>query len=156
MSKILTFLLMGLLQIPLLSDPEFSNFVLYDLEGKQNVFYSMMKEEKPETLFVLNFTTVVCKACKIEIPELVELEKKNSRMKLLCIFLEAENTVRPVARSLGLGKAYSDPLETIQGIFGVKAYYPTTVVVDTKGKKLATLVGYTKENMKKLKSILEK
>ncbi len=156
MSKILTFLLMGLLQIPLLSDPEFSNFALFDLEGKQNVFYSMLKEEKPETLFVLNFTSVDCKPCKIEIPELVELQKKNSRMKLLCIFSEAGDIALPVARSLGLGKAYSDPLETIQGIFGVKASYPTTVVVDTKGKKLATLVGYNEVNMKKLKAILEK
>jgi thiol-disulfide isomerase/thioredoxin len=92
--------------------------------------------------------------CKKEIPELIELEKKTPQMKLFCIFNEAGNIAGPVGKSLGLPNAYSDPMENIQKIFGVKSY-PTTVVIH-KGKILSTLVGFNDENTKLLRKLLEK
>ncbi len=152
MKKILLVLIL-LLQFPLYSDPEFQNFALYDVEGNRQVFYGILKEN-PGKIFVLNFTSVDCVPCKKEIPELIELEKKNPQMKLFFIFSEAGNIAKPVGKSLGLTTIYSDPVENIQKIFGVKSY-PTTVVIQ-KGKILSTLVGYNEENTKLLRKFLEK
>jgi thiol-disulfide isomerase/thioredoxin len=153
MKKFLLILVL-LFQFPLLSDPEFQNFALYDVEGNRQVFYGVLKEN-PNKIFVLNFTSVDCIPCKKEIPELIELEKRTPQMKLFCIFNEAGNIAKPVAKSLGLQTSYSDPVENIQKIFGVKSY-PTTVVLGKQGKILATLVGYNEENTKQLKKLLEK
>ena len=152
MKKILLVLIL-LFQFPLYSDPEFQNFALYDVEGNRQVFYGILKEN-PGKIFVLNFTSVDCVPCKKEIPELIDLEKKTSHMKLFCIFGEAGNLAKPLGKSLGLSTIYSDPVENIQKIFGVKSY-PTTVVIH-KGKILSTLVGYNEENTKLLRKLLEK
>ncbi len=153
MKKFLLILVL-LFQYPLFSDPEFQNFALYDVEGNRQVFYGILKENANK-IFVLNFTSVDCIPCKKEIPELIELEKKTPQMKLFCIFNEAGNIAKPVAKSLGLQTSYSDPVENIQKIFGVKSY-PTTVVLGKQGKILATLIGYNEENTKQLKKLLEK
>ncbi len=153
MKKIILILIL-LIQFPLYSDPEFPNFALYDVEGNRQVFYGILKES-PGKIFVLNFTSVDCVPCKKEIPELIELEKKTPQMKLFCIFNEAGNIAKPVAKSLGLQTSYSDPVENIQKIFGVKSY-PTTIVLGKQGKILATLIGYNEENTKQLKKLLEK
>ena len=153
MKKIILILIL-LIQFPLYSDPEFQNFALYDVEGNRQVFYGILKEN-PNKIFVLNFTSVDCVPCKKEIPELIELEKKTPQMKLYCIFNEAGNIAGPVGKSLGLPNAYSDPMENIQKIFGVKSY-PTTVVLGKQGKVIATLIGYNEENIKQLKKLLEK
>jgi thiol-disulfide isomerase/thioredoxin len=152
MKKLLSLFVL-LLQFPLYANPEFQNFALYDVEGNRQVFYGILKEN-PGQFFVLNFTSVDCVPCKKEIPELIDLEKKNPQMKLFCIFGEAGNLAKPVGKSLGLTTIYSDPVENIQKIFGVKSY-PTTVVIH-KGKILATLVGYNEENTKLLRKLLEK
>jgi thiol-disulfide isomerase/thioredoxin len=153
MKKFLLILVL-LFQFPLFSDPEFQNFALYDVEGNRQVFYGILKEN-PNKIFVLNFTSVDCVPCKKEIPELIELEKKTPQVKLFCIFNEAGNIAKPVAKSLGLQTSYSDPVENIQKIFGVKSY-PTTVVLGKQVKILATLVGYNEENTKQLRKLLEK
>jgi thiol-disulfide isomerase/thioredoxin len=153
--KTILLLYLLVIQIPLYTDPEFPNFALYDVDGKRQVFYGILKDQSPYKIFVLNFTSVDCVPCKKEIPELIELEKKNPQMKLFCIFNEAGNIAGPVGKSLGLPNAYSDPMENIQKIFGVKSY-PTTVVLGKQGKVLATLIGYNEENTKQLKKLLEK
>ena len=138
---------------PLYPEPDFPNFAIFDFEGNRSVFHQILKEN-PNKIFILNFTSVDCIPCKKEIPDLILLEKKNPNMKLFCIFSESANLAKPVGKELGLSIGYSDPMENIQKIFGVKSY-PTTVVIH-KGKILSTLVGYNEENTKQLKKLLEK
>lgn len=102
----------------------------------------------------MNFTSVDYIPCKKEIPDLILLEKKNPNRKLICIFSEVANIAKPVGKELGLSIGYSDPMENIQKIFGVKSY-PTTIVIQ-KGKIISTLVGYNEENNKLLNKLLEK
>jgi len=151
MKRIAIFLLIG---FPLFSQSkETPNFAIYDVDGNRQIFYQLLEKLPKDGKVILNFTSVHCKPCEKEIPELIEIEKTNSKVKLYCIFAEASDLAKPKGKSLGLTTVYSDPVENIQGLLGIKEY-PTTVVFNGAGKRLGTFIGYNEKQMKALKKLV--
>ncbi len=130
------------------------NFVLYSVQGKRCIFYDIVKALPAKGLLILNFTSVYCKPCKKEIPELLEIsEKAGNWASLVCIYAEAGDPVKKSAGELGiLSKTYVDPFGKIRKSFNVKKI-PVTFVIKKNIIK-GRFVGYTKENIKAIKELV--
>ena len=130
------------------------NFVLYDAHGKRCIFYDIVKTLPAKGVLILNFTSIHCKPCKKEIPELLEISKKaGSRVKLVCIYAESGESVKQSAAGLGvLSNAYVDPFGKIQKIFNAKEK-PVTFIINKRNIIRGKFVGYTAENIDGIKKL---
>jgi thiol-disulfide isomerase/thioredoxin len=131
------------------------NFVLYDIRGKRNIFYRIVEKIPGNGMVILNFTSVHCKPCRNEIPELIRIKRKaGHRVKLLVIYSEGSKSAEESASSLGAGEyAYVDPFQAIHGKFNVKTV-PVTLIVNRQKKILGRFTGYTVENVKEIRKII--
>ena len=142
----------GLLYSKLSNAP---NFVMYSAQGQRYIFYDIVKKLPADGLLIFNFTSIYCRPCKKEIPELLHISKKaGKRAKLICVYAEAGSPVKENASKLGvLDSAYVDPFGKIQKKFNVKKL-PVTIVINREHAILGRFVGYTEDNIKKIRKLL--
>ncbi len=129
------------------------NFLGRTLDGK--VFRLNKSEGK---LKVVNFWWVFCKPCVVEMPELIELEKKYTDVKFIFVHVYAKDNdkIPGFLKNLGI-----TPSTVVLGNSKLLTLYkfqalPHTVVLDSNNKILLVLSGYTEENMKKIIEVVEK
>ncbi len=135
---------------------EAPNVPLYDLSGARHILHSLVDGVPGGGVLVINFTSINCKPCKKEIPELLAIVEDSKKVKLLFIYAEASRDAAPHARELGADEhAYVDPLGAIQSKYGVKSY-PVTVVIDKKYTIVGRFEGYTPANMEALRKLVER
>lgn len=136
-------------------DKKAEDFVVYSIEGKRTIFYDYLAAIPGNGVVLLNFTSINCKPCRKEIPELVSvIEGSGGRAKLLCIYSESGNSVRELASELNiLDKAYVDPFGNIQKQYDVRKI-PVTYVIRGDGTILGRYDGYTEDNIRKIQEIV--
>lgn len=131
------------------------NFAMYNVTGKRFVFYNILKKLPPGGIVILNFTSIYCKPCRREIPELLSISGKGgSAVRLVCIYAESGKPVSENARELGvLDRAYVDPFGAVRSKFDVKKI-PVTILIDKSHTILGRFEGYTESNIKSIKKIV--
>ncbi len=130
------------------------NFAVYSVSGKRFVFYNILKKLPSRGMVILNFTSVYCKPCRREIPELLSISERGGRaLRLVCIYAESGKPVSENARELGVLEAYVDPFGTMRSKFGVKKI-PVTILIDRSRTIMGRFEGYTKSNIKSIKKIV--
>ncbi len=133
---------------------EAPNVPLYDLAGARQVLYSLVDELPGGGILILNFTSITCKPCKKEIPELLAMAGSSKKVKLLFIYAEAAQEAAPHAMDFGAqDRAYVDPLGAVQSKYGVKSY-PVTVVINKKYAIIGRFEGYTPGNMDAIQRLI--
>ena len=132
------------------------NFVLYDVKGNRNIFYNIMEKVPNSGIVIINLTSVYCIPCKKEIPELLQISMSAGKnVKLLIIYSEGRKLVKESALSLGvLKQAYTDPLKAIHKKFNVREV-PVTYLIDRRCNVIGRFVGFTKENINRIKKIVK-
>jgi thiol-disulfide isomerase/thioredoxin len=130
------------------------NFAVHSVSGKRFVFYNILKNLPPRGIVIVNFTSVYCKPCRREIPELLSISRKGGRaVRLVCIYAESGKPVSENARELGVLEAYVDPFGSIRSKFDVKKI-PVTILIDKSRSILGRFEGYTDGNIKSIKRIV--
>jgi thiol-disulfide isomerase/thioredoxin len=131
------------------------NFALHTIDGKRLVFYNILKKLPPKGIVILNFTSIYCKPCRREIPELLNISRKGgSRIKLICIYAESGKPASDNARELGvLDRACVDPFGAIRSRFVVEKI-PVTILIDKSRTILGRFEGYTEDNIQSIKGIV--
>jgi len=71
-----------LIALPALAE-EAPNTALYDMAGKRHVLYAVLDALPDDGLAMINFTSIHCKPCKKEIPELLRIVGTSGRTRLL-------------------------------------------------------------------------
>jgi thiol-disulfide isomerase/thioredoxin len=134
---------------------EAPNFALHSVMGKRFVFYDILKKLPPKGIVILNFTSVYCKPCRREIPELLSISGRGgSRIKLICVYAESGKAVSDSARELAvLDRACVDPFGAIRSKFEVKKI-PVTILIDKSRTILGRFEGYTEDNIRLIKKIV--
>lgn len=133
---------------------EAPNAPLYDLAGSRQILYSLLDGLPGDGILVINFTSVTCKPCKKEIPELLVMAGNSKKVRLLFVYAEAAREAAPHAREFAVQeRAYVDPLGAVQSKYGVKSY-PVTVVIDKKYTIVGRFEGYTPANMEALRKLV--
>jgi thiol-disulfide isomerase/thioredoxin len=141
---------------PLVSgDNRAQDFVVYSIEGKRTIFFEHLASLPDNGLLLVNFTSIHCKPCRKEIPELVRITGEAvDRARLICIYSESGNPVREMAAELNiLDKAYVDPLGNIQKQYDVKKI-PVTYIVRKDGVILGRYDGYTEDNVRRIREVV--
>ena len=65
------------------------DFVLYSIDGKRTVFYEMLQSLPGDGMRLVNFTSLYCKPCRREIPQLVRIAAgAPARAKLVIVYAE--------------------------------------------------------------------
>jgi thiol-disulfide isomerase/thioredoxin len=130
------------------------NFAVHSVSGKRFVFYNILKSLPPRGIVIVNFTSIYCKPCRREIPELLSISGKGGRaVRLVCIYAESGKPVSENARELGVLEAYVDPFGSIRSKFEVKKI-PVTILIDKSRTILGRFEGYTESNIKSIKRIV--
>jgi len=132
------------------------NFPIYRLDAERFVLKKMLGELPDGGIIVLDYTSIDCKPCRKEIPELVSLtEPKGGRVKLLFVYFEYDkNKVGTHADSFGIReRAYTDLFNAIKKDLGISGI-PYTIIVDKDGYVLGRFSGYNEKNINSIKSIL--
>jgi thiol-disulfide isomerase/thioredoxin len=134
---------------------EAPDFVVYDTNGKRHVLYDMLAKLPQSGLFVINFTSIHCKPCKKEIPELSGIvAKAGSTANLICIYSETGEPVKKLAEELDVAdRAYVDPFGNIQKLYGVKKI-PVTVIIGKNHRIQGRFEGYSTTNIKQIEKIV--
>lgn len=106
---------------------------------------------------VINFFWVNCKPCKLEMPELAELEKQYPKVKFISVHSQEEKPENVAAFVQALPGAPSNIVLTSGGIKEAFRYLglPHTVVLDRNNVVLMNFTGYTPENMERLNAGLQ-
>lgn len=132
------------------------DFAIYTAKGERRIFSEILSSLPDAGVLLINFTSVDCKPCRKEIPELRELEiKYKDRAKLICVYSEVGKSVQKLSETLGvLDCSFVDPFGKIQRLFTVKSV-PVTFLINKKSQIIYRLDGYTKDNMKDLESFLK-
>ncbi len=132
-----------------------ADFVLYRVDGKRTVFYDHLGSLPKNGVLLVNFTSIYCKPCRKEIPELVRITgKAGDRAKLICIYSESSNQVKGIASELNiLDKTFVDPFGNIQKQYDVKKI-PVTYIIGKNHTILGRYDGYSDENIKNIESIV--
>ncbi len=130
---------------------EAPNVPLYDLTGGRHILFSIIDSLPEGGIAILNFTSIYCKPCKKEIPELLAIAGSSRKIKLLCIYAENAKLSSQSAGELGVyDRAYVDPLGAVQQKFGVKKY-PVTVLINKKKQIVGRYEGYSEKNIEAIK-----
>ncbi len=130
------------------------NFALYNINGKRFVFYNILEMLPPKGIVILNFTSIYCKPCRKEIPELLSISGKSNRVKLICIYAESGDPVKDNSRELNVsGKSYVDPFGSIRLKFNVNSI-PVTFIIDKSCTILGRFEGYTESNILSIKRLV--
>jgi thiol-disulfide isomerase/thioredoxin len=133
---------------------EAPNVPLYDLGGKRQILYAMADELPDGGVIILNFTSVNCKPCKKEIPELLSMAGSSKKVRLIFVYAEGSQEAFPHAKEMNiLRNACVDPLVAVQMKYGVKKY-PVTVIISKDYRVLGRFEGYTNANIEKIRSLI--
>jgi thiol-disulfide isomerase/thioredoxin len=133
------------------------NFAIYNIQGKRCIFYDIVNSLPENGILILNFTSIKCKPCRKEIPELVSsTSKSGNSAKIMFIYAENAALAQPGAAELGItDRAYVDPFGNIQKIFGVKKI-PATIIISKNYIQLCRFDGYTRENIRGIEKVVNK
>jgi thiol-disulfide isomerase/thioredoxin len=107
---------------------------------------------------VINFFSVTCKPCRVEMPELARYERRFKDVKFISVHAVDENPAIVVKFVKSLKDAPSNIILTEGGLSESFNYagLPHTIVLDRNNIVVMNLVGYTEENMLDLSSQLGK
>lgn len=135
---------------------QIEDFVIYSAVGERRIFSQILSSIPKAGVLMINFTSIYCKPCRIEIPELRELASKyKERVRLICIYSETGKQVQECAEQLGVfDRSFVDPFGKAQALFTVKKV-PVTFLIDKKGRIIQRFDGYTQENMKALEIVIK-
>ncbi len=124
------------------------DFKFFDVHGRRYTYFALLNSMPVAGFLIINFTSVSCAPCKMEIPELLNIQKEmTGKVKILFIYAECCQPVKEHASEFGiLGKAIVDPFHKIRDIFQVQSF-PVTFVIGKDGKILGRFDGYTKEGI---------
>ncbi|MCP4136076.1 MAG: TlpA family protein disulfide reductase [bacterium] len=134
------------------------NFPLYNLERKRSLLYEVLQSLPADGYLILNFTSIYCKPCRKEIPELVGLQKAyKKRVSLWYIYSEYNKTdVTANARETGIpdmNTVCMDLFGTIKRELNIRSV-PYTIIVNKNKKIISIMNGYKPGNLKKITGIL--
>jgi thiol-disulfide isomerase/thioredoxin len=106
---------------------------------------------------LLNFFWVECVPCREELPELAKLEHLYPKVKFISVHASGESTE---VVSQFIKKLAGAPSNIVLTHPDVKKFYqieglPHTILLDRNNVVVANIVGYTPDNMKLLKKILD-
>jgi thiol-disulfide isomerase/thioredoxin len=107
---------------------------------------------------VINFFSVSCKPCRVEMPELAKYERRFQGVKFVSVHALDENPAIVEKFVKSLADAPSNIVLTEGGVQDSFNYLglPHTIVLDKNNIVLMNLVGYTRENMLDLADQLNK
>ncbi len=131
------------------------NFVIYDIKGNRYLFYDLFRDLPKDGVVILNFTSIYCRPCKKEIPELVNIAK-NAGAKAILLFIYAEHggLARDNASNLGIKEhAYVDPFGNIRKQFDVKLI-PVTFIIGKDYSLKSRIDGYSDKNMNRIQLLI--
>lgn len=140
-----------LLETPALLDEPAIEFEAHDLEG--NVVRS---EDLRGRVVLLNFWGIWCKSCRQEIPHLVELDRKWKEAGLAVLgadYGDAPEDLEGFVAELGMtypvlvDEGLADDYEVL--------VYPTSVLIDRRGRIRHRVEGYRAESFEAMKSVIE-
>lgn len=127
------------------------DFVIFNVHGKRHTFYELVRQVPHGGLLIVNFTSVACRPCKKEIPELLEIKNSSDKMSLLFIYAECCQPVKDHASSFDiLDMAFVDPFGKVRGIFEVKSF-PVTFIINRNRTVVGRYDGYTTENIESIR-----
>jgi thiol-disulfide isomerase/thioredoxin len=131
------------------------DFVVYSVDGKRNIFYEMSNSLPTNGVIILNFSSIHCRPCRKEIPELVRIMKKSSgRARFICVYAEGGKEVKENALSIGiLTMAYVDPFGNIRNQYAVKKI-PVTIIISKEHRIVDRFEGYSEDNMQKIEKLV--
>ena len=131
------------------------DFVIFDVHGKRHTFYELVGKVPHGGLLIVNFTSVYCRPCKKEIPELLEIKNSSEKMRLLFIYAECCEPVKDHASSFDiLDMAFVDPFGKVRGIFQVKSF-PVTFIINRNNRIVGRYDGYTEESVKAIRDAVQ-
>lgn len=134
---------------------EAHDFAIYNIKGERFIFYDMLRKLPIGGSFIINFTSIYCKPCKKEIPELSSILSKSSKpVRLICIYSEIGEPVKKLAKELGVfDQAYVDPFGNIRKLFSISKI-PVTIIIKKDHTISARFEGYSKENIVQIEKIV--
>lgn len=108
---------------------------------------------------VINFFWVKCEPCRLEMPELAQLEKQYPNVKFISVHTSAknENPEEVVKFVNSLSGAPSNIVLTSGGVQETFHYFalPHTIIMDSNNVVIKNFSGYTPANMKALSKALQ-
>lgn len=132
-----------------------ADFVVYSVDGKRTVFYEILQTLPKDGVLLLNFTSIHCKPCRKEIPQLLRIASNlPARVRLVIVYAEGARQVRPLATELGIvDKTCVDPFGNAQKLYEVKMI-PVTFIVVKDRTVVGRFDGYTDEHIKNIERIV--
>lgn len=135
---------------------EAPNVALYKISGERVILYSILETIPENGFLIINFTSVYCKPCKNEIPDLLKLTISSSRFRILFIYADKANIAAASASRFSIfDQAYADPLGVVQSKFNVKKY-PVTILISKNRRIVGIFEGYSKNNIDSISLFLSR
>ena len=130
------------------------DFMLYDIDG--NRFY--LSEQKCKAV-LLNFWSIHCAPCLVEMPKIKQLSDLLSKKGVLFVGICNDPGENDYVESLlkRLGVTYTNLIDEQKDVsekYSVTAL-PATFIIDYKGKIRYHTVGYDERYLKKYQNLLE-
>ncbi|MFH0975697.1 MAG: TlpA disulfide reductase family protein [Spirochaetota bacterium] len=158
---ILLSLLFSVANAQTLENKKIPDFPVFDVYDNRHSILDLLKDLPDKGYLILNFTSMFCKPCKKEIPELMNISDKfKNRIKIIYIYSEINNKeVINDALKLGIKNnelinVCTDLFSTIKKEQNVKSV-PYTILISKNGDVLNRIEGYTEKNIKIIYSLLE-
>ncbi len=130
------------------------NFIVYNVDGKRTVFYELFRNLPNNGMIILNFTSIYCKPCRKEIPELLKIaNRSNGRSHLVIIYAETGADVKKNASSMGVyDMAYVDPFGNIRKQYNVEKI-PATFIIKKNYLIANRFNGYSEDFIKQIEKL---
>lgn len=128
-------------------------FTLTDIEGNP-VSLSKLRGK----VVILDFWATWCPPCRMEIPDLIALQKQygSQGLQIIGIGLDEKNTVASFVKQHGINYPVAIGTDEVSNLFGGISGIPTTFIIDKQGNIQNKFEGYTKKNVfeKEIKKLL--
>jgi len=130
------------------------DFTLKDVTGKDYTL-SQLKGK----VVVVNFFTIFCQPCRVEMPDLNQIYKENKAkgLEMLGICLKADPAqLRFLAKQMALDYPFLVGTDAVDQAYGSVAVVPTTFIIDRQGNIVQTIEGARKKEdfLKVIKPLL--
>ncbi|MCW3789643.1 TlpA family protein disulfide reductase [Plebeiibacterium sediminum] len=125
-------------------------FEFTDLQGR-----TWKSDELKDKIIVLNFWSTSCPPCIKEIPELNKLVDKKSDKDIVFIAVAFHSDKEYILNSFLPKNPFLYNIVLANGNDYQVNSLPTNIIVDTNQKVVGKIIGYSSENISKLKSILD-
>ena len=108
------------------------DFPLFDLDGKR-----IDRAQWAKKVVVLNFWATWCEPCRVEIPELVALQRRYSGL-LVVVGMSVDEVAADAVQAFATERHVNYPVSiipaSVERVFGGVTIVPTTVVVNKAGQ----------------------